>query len=115
MKNILGIDTTTGTPLLLSSVDAGENSVTINGSILPVSSWVGSGAYTFTVGGVAYTLNRISANSGNIMMVRESDTVYTLKKIVASTDPVALTPAEVDVAVQAGWGASLPNADNTAY
>lgn len=115
MKNILDIDTTTGTPLLLTSVDAGENSVTINGSVLPVSSWVGSGAYTFTVGGVTFTLNQISENTGNIMMVRESDTVYTLKKIIASTDPTALTSAEVDAAVQAGWGASLPNADNTAY
>ena len=54
MKNILNIDN--GIPTLLSNVDDGTNTLYINDELVPSSEWTGTGYYTFTSGGLTFTI-----------------------------------------------------------
>mgnify|MGYP003293337171 CR=1 FL=1 len=65
MKNILNIDN--GIPTLLSNVDDGTNTLYINDELVPSSEWTGTGYYTFTSGGLTFTIQKIRDDSGNIM------------------------------------------------
>ena len=101
MKNILNIDN--GIPTLLSNVDDGTNTIFINGEELPSSDWTGSGVYTFTNGGITFTIRKISNNSGNIMMQmdeRSGGTSYQLVKYVSNAEKYysIYDPAETDIA-----------------
>lgn len=78
MKNILNIEN--GIAILLSNVDNSTNSIYINGDELASSNWVGTGNYTFTNGGVTFTIQRIADNTGNIMLQLISGTSYRLVK-----------------------------------
>ena len=82
MKNIL--DTSNGIATLLSNVDDGTNSIYINGAMIPVADWTGTGDYTFTDSGVTFTIHKISDASGNIMLQLVSGTTYTLLKCLDS-------------------------------
>ena len=66
MRNDIKIDESTGALLNVSRVNIGENSLYINGLVVAVSDWTGTGAYTRTIGGVTYTINRAALNEGNI-------------------------------------------------
>lgn len=65
---------------LLSNTDTGENVLTVNGEIIPTSSWTGSGYYT--VDGIS--IKKIADNSGNIFCNKISDTEYELVKAVSN-------------------------------
>lgn len=78
MKNILTIEN--GIAILLSNVDDGTNTIFINGEEIPASSWVGSGVYQYTESGVTFTIQKIDANTGNIMLQLISGTSYRLVK-----------------------------------
>lgn len=82
MKNILTIEN--GIAILLSNVDDGTNTIFINGAEIPASSWVGSGVYQYTESGVTFTIQKINANTGNIMLQLVSGTTYTLLKCLDS-------------------------------
>ena len=84
MKNILTIEN--GTATLLSNVDNGGNSLYINDNAIPAGQWTGTGNYTFSNGGVTFTIKRIDANSGNIMLQKITDTNYQLVRYVNSKD-----------------------------
>ena len=99
MKNILNIDN--GIPTLLSNVDDGTNTIYINGDNVPSSSWTGTGNYTFTNGGVTFTIQRIADDSGNIMLQLVSGTTYRLVKMRADNLSKAYMiddPTESDIA-----------------
>lgn len=97
MKNILAIEN--GIATLLSNVDDGTNSIYINGDELASSNWVGTGNYTFTNGGVTFTIQRIADNTGNIMLQLVSGTTYRLVKYVNSKSNYYSVgdPAETDL------------------
>lgn len=102
MKNILVIEN--GIATLLSNVDDGTNSIYINGDELASSNWVGTGNYTFTNGGVTFTIQRIADNTGNIMLQLVSGTNYKLVKYKATNiadaylidDPASSTIDDAD-------------------
>ena len=76
--------------MLLSNVDDGTNTIYINGESVPSSDWTGTGNYTFTSGGVTFTIQKIADDSGNIMMQLVSGTTYRLVKGRTSTGNSAL-------------------------
>jgi len=84
MRNDLTIDTSTGALLNVGRVNVGENSLYINGSAISSSSWIGTGAYTTTIGGVTYTVDKIIRNDGNITLVKLSDTHFSMQHIAGS-------------------------------
>ena len=84
MRNDLTIDTSTGALLNVSRVNVDENSLYINGTAVPSSSWTGTGAYTTTIGGVTFTINKIVRNEGNITLIKNSDTNFTMSKTAGS-------------------------------
>ena len=101
MKNILNIDN--GIPTLLSNVDDGTNTLYINDELVPSSEWTGTGYYTFTSGGLTFTIQKIRDTSGNIMLQlieQSGGTSYRLIKAISidgkyySIDD----PAETDLA-----------------
>lgn len=73
---------------LLSNVNDGTNSIFINNTEIDSSEWVGSGNYTITVNGHTITISKISDLTGNIMLVKNTDYSYILKKISYSLYPV---------------------------
>lgn len=64
---------------LLTNINNGTNTLVINNSIVPESSWVGTGYYT--VGNIR--IAKISANSGNIHLIKVNDLNY---KLVVKTN-----------------------------
>ena len=91
MKNILNIDN--GIPTLLSNVDDGTNTLYINDELVPSSEWTGTGYYTFTSGGLTFTIQKIRDNSGNIMLQlieQSGGTSYRLIKMRDSDSASAL-------------------------
>ena len=64
---------------LLSNINNGTNTLVINNSIVPEYSWVGTGYYT--VGNIR--IAKISANSGNIHLIKVNDLNY---KLVVKTN-----------------------------
>lgn len=84
MRNDLTIDTSTGALLNVSRVNVDENSLYINGTEVPSSSWTGTGSYTTTIGGVTFTINKIVLNEGNITLIKNSDTNFTMSKTAGS-------------------------------
>lgn len=83
MRNELLIDVDTGALLLATSVDVGENSLYINDTQVPAASWIGSGNYTTTIGGVTYSIAKAERNAGNLQMIQDSDTSYHFEQIGA--------------------------------
>lgn len=59
---------------LLSNINNGTNTLVINNTIVPESSWVGTGYYT--VGNIR--IAKIAANSGNVHCVKVNDLNYKL-------------------------------------
>lgn len=101
MKNILNIDN--GIPTLLSNVDDGTNTLYINDELVPSSEWTGTGYYTFTSGGLTFTIQKIRDDSGNIMLQlieQSGGTSYRLIKAISSDDKYYSIddPAETDLA-----------------
>lgn len=101
MKNILNIDN--GIPTLLSNVDDGTNTLYINDELVPSSEWTGTGYYTFTSGGLTFTIRKIRDTSGNIMLQlieQSGGTSYRLIKAVSTDDKYYSIddPAETDLA-----------------
>lgn len=81
MRNELTINTTTGSLQLFSSLDAGENSLIINGNTIPAASWTGSGAYTTTIGGVTYTITKAAADTGNLQLIQTGAAAFAFRDI----------------------------------
>ena len=81
MRNILTVDN--GIAILLANDDDRTNAVVINGVEIPSTDWTGTGNYTFTDGGVTFTIQRIADDSGNIMLQLVSGTTYKLVKMRA--------------------------------
>lgn len=101
MKNILNIDN--GIPTLLSNVDDGTNTLYINDELVPSSEWTGTGVYTFTSGGLTFTIQKIRDDSGNIMLQlieQSGGTSYRLIKYISNADKYYSIddPAETDLA-----------------
>lgn len=101
MKNILNIDN--GIPTLLSNVDDGTNTLYINDELVPSSEWTGTGYYTFTSGGLTFTIRKIRDNSGNIMLQlieQSGGTSYRLIKAISNDEKYYSIedPAETDLA-----------------
>ena len=101
MKNILNIDN--GIPTLLSNVDDGTNTLYINDELVPSSEWTGTGYYTFTSGGLTFTIQKIGDDSGNIMLQlieQSGGTSYRLIKAISADDKYYSIddPAETDLA-----------------
>lgn len=96
MKNILTIEN--GIAILLSNVDDGTNTIFINGAEIPASSWVGSGVYQYTESGVTFTIQKIDANTGNIMLQLVSGTAYRLVKQIKGEPYNSGDPLESDIA-----------------
>lgn len=101
MKNILNIDN--GIPTLLSNVDDGTNTLYINDELVPSSEWTGTGYYTFTSGGLTFTIQKIRDDSGNIMLQlieRSGGTSYRLIKYISNAEKYYSIedPAETDLA-----------------
>ena len=87
MKNILNIDN--GIPTLLSNVDDGTNTLYINDELVPSSEWTGTGYYTFTSGGLTFTIQKIRDDSGNIMLQlieQSGGTSYRLIKAISNDE-----------------------------
>lgn len=100
MKNILNIDN--GIPTLLSNVDDGTNTLYINDELVPSSEWTGTGYYTFTSGGLTFTIQKIRDDSGNIMLQlieQSGGTSYRLIKYISNADKYYSIedPAETDL------------------
>lgn len=81
MRNELTISTSSGALQLFSSLDAGENSLIINGSTIPAASWTGSGTYTTTIGGVTYTITKAAANTGNLQLIQTGAAAFAFRDI----------------------------------
>lgn len=101
MKNILNIDN--GIPTLLSNVDDGTNTLYINDELVPSSEWTGTGYYSFTSGGLTFTIQKIRDNSGNIMLQlieQSGGTSYRLIKAISNGEKYYSIddPAETDLA-----------------
>lgn len=96
MKNILTIEN--GTAILLSNVDDGTNTIFINGAEIPASSWVGSGVYQYTESGVTFTIQKINANTGNIMLQLIEGTAYRLVKQFEGEPYNSGDPLDTDLA-----------------
>lgn len=96
MKNILTIEN--GIAILLSNVDDGTNTIFINGAAIPASSWVGSGVYQYTESGVTFTIQKIDANTGNIMLQLVSGTAYRLVKQIKGEPYNSGDPLDSDIA-----------------
>ena len=78
MKNTLSINN--GIAMLLVCLDDGSNRFFINDTEIPSSSWVGSGTYTYTSGGVTFVINKVADTDGNIMLVQVDTYEYSLIK-----------------------------------
>ena len=72
---------TDNTVELLSNTDTGDNTLIVNGDIIPESSWVGSGYYT--VDGIS--IKKIADTSGNIFCNKISATEYELNRETPTT------------------------------
>ena len=101
MKNILNIDN--GIPTLLSNVDDGTNTLYINDELVPSSEWTGTGYYTFTSGGLTFTIQKIQDDSGNIMLQlieQSGGTSYRLIKAISNDEKYYSIddPTETDLA-----------------
>lgn len=96
MKNILTIEN--GIAILLSNVDDGTNTIFINGAEIPASSWVGSGVYQYTESGVTFTIEKTSANTGNIMLQLIEGTAYRLVKQIKGEPYNSGDPLDSDIA-----------------
>ena len=78
MKNTLSINN--GIAMLLVCLDDGSNRFFINDTEIPSSSWVGSGTYTYTSGGVTFVINKVADTDGNIMLIQVDTYEYSLIK-----------------------------------
>lgn len=87
MNNIL--NTSSGVVTLISRTNDGTNVLTINGTTLNVSDWVGTGNYTFTEGGQTFTIKQISENTGNIILKIIDDYNYEMVKIFKQAEDLA--------------------------
>ena len=87
MKNVL-ITKTDGTFSLLNTVDDGTNALVVNDSVIPTTDWVGSGAYTFTVGSVTYTIRKAPDLDGNYHLIQGTETTYHFEKALSNADRI---------------------------
>ncbi len=76
MKNVLIHNGTA--QQLLSNIDDGSNTIFINGTEIPSSSWVGTGYYTQVIGGTTISIAKIESLSGNIMLQQTAVNTYQL-------------------------------------
>lgn len=76
MKNVLVHNGTS--QQLLSNIDDGSNTIFINGTEIPSSSWVGTGYYTQVIGGTTISIAKIESLSGNIMLQQTAVNTYQL-------------------------------------
>lgn len=76
MKNVLIHNGTA--QQLLSNIDDGSNTIFINGTEIPSSSWVGTGYYTQVIGGTTISIAKIESLSGNIMLQQTTVNTYQL-------------------------------------
>ena len=81
MKNSLIIDEN-GLLEMFSSTDDGTNSLEVNDTEIPSSSWVGSGNYTFTIGEQTYTIAKASSSTGNWQLIQDSDYTFHFQRIL---------------------------------
>ena len=72
---------TNSTVELLSNTDTGDNTLIINGVVIPESSWTGTGYYT--VDGIS--IKKIADTSGNIFCNKISATEYELNREIPTT------------------------------
>lgn len=99
MRNTLVIDTESGELLVASSVDVGENSLYINGTQIPSSSWIGSGTYSTTIGGVTYSITKAESSAGNLQMIADSETSYHFNRIGADGNATVETNSYITAGV----------------
>ena len=76
MKNVLIHNGTA--QQLLSNIDDGSNTIFINGTEIPSSSWVGTGYYTQVIEGTTISIAKIESLSGNIMLQQTAVNTYQL-------------------------------------
>lgn len=81
MKNSLIIDEN-GLLEMFSSTDDGTNSLEVNETEIPSSSWVGSGNYTFTIGEQTYTIAKASSSTGNWQLIQDSDYAFHFQRVL---------------------------------
>ena len=89
MKNNLIINVNTGNLELMATVDDGTNSFMINGSAVPSSDWVGSGNYSFTVGGQTYTVGKAADLTGNQQLVYDSGNNYHFEAVKTEKERIS--------------------------
>lgn len=87
MKNNLNIDTS-GNLELMFSVDDGTNQLIINGDVIPTTSWVGSGNYTYTVNGITYAIVKTNTNTGNLQLIQDSDYTFHFGKLQSRNNEI---------------------------
>lgn len=78
MKNVLNISQA-GQDLLYST-DDGTNTLFINGTQVPPSSWVGSGTYTATISGHEITIAKLASIKGNVLLTQTGDYTYEFRQ-----------------------------------
>lgn len=81
MKNSLIIDEN-GLLEMFSSTDDGTNALEVNETEIPSSSWVGTGNYTFTIGGQTYTIGKASSLTGNWQLIQDSDYAFHFQRVL---------------------------------
>lgn len=87
MKNEMIVNASGGLELL-SSIDNGDNSLIINGSVVPVSDWIGSGNYTFTVNDITYTIVKAASQGGNWQLIQDTDFTYHFQNARSKTQEI---------------------------
>ena len=111
MKNNLVISN--GAVQLMSRTDDGTNTFYINGSLIPSSSWVGTGAYTYSNGGGTFTFTKIDSLDGNVMLKQIDDTTFEFDVIKDTAATIAELSEQVNqlatvtkanvTSFQSGW------------
>lgn len=76
MKNTIRINS--AGEQLVSSVDDGTNRLFINDTIIPASSWTGTGNYTTTVSGHSVTIAKVASTDGNVCLKKTGSYTYAL-------------------------------------
>ena len=85
MRNVMVINASGGMELL-SCTNTGTNELVINGATVSTSDWVGTGSYTFTIGGITYTIGKASDSSGNWQLIQDSAYALHFEKLRGKDD-----------------------------
>lgn len=85
MKNILLINDD-GELKMASSVDEGSNSLYINDDLISTTDWVGTGDYTFTIGGVTFTIAKAPSLNGNYQLIADGNNEFHFERALTKRE-----------------------------